>query len=56
MPAEFDKCKKDGGKIRTKSLSGGKYIHLCILNGKSVGGEVREAKKNTQGYKKLAKK
>ncbi len=47
MPADFEKCQKAGGKIRTKSLSGGKYIHICILNGKSYGGEIRRRKGTT---------
>lgn len=41
MPAEFDKCQKGGGKIRTKRLGGRKFIHICILGGKTYGGEVR---------------
>ena len=30
MPAGFDKCRSEGGKIVTKTLSGGKYLHICI--------------------------
>jgi hypothetical protein len=47
MPADFEKCRKEGGRIRTKKLSGGKYIHICIPKGggKSVGGEVKKKKK-----------
>lgn len=44
MPADFERCRANGGKIRTKSLSGGRYMHICILNGKSYGGEVKEKK------------
>ena len=43
MPEKFDACVKAGGKVRTKTLSGGKYIHICIPKGGggSVGGEVK---------------
>jgi len=44
MPADFEKCQKGGGKIRTISLKGNKYMHICILNGKSFSGEVKEKK------------
>lgn len=30
MPAAFDKCVSRGGRVRTKNLSGGKYIHICF--------------------------
>jgi hypothetical protein len=30
--------------VRTKSLSGGKYLHICFLNGKSYAGEVKTGK------------
>jgi len=49
MPAEFDACRKKGGKIRTISgpnsqwgLSANQYLHVCILKGKTVRGEVKE--------------
>lgn len=29
MPEDFDRCVADGGKVITKTLDGGKYIHLC---------------------------
>jgi hypothetical protein len=47
MPEAFNKCRRGGGKIRTKSLSGGKYMHVCIPKGggKSVGGHVKTKKK-----------
>jgi hypothetical protein len=41
MPADFNKCVKDGGKVRTKKLKGNKYLHVCFLNGKSYAGEVK---------------
>jgi hypothetical protein len=41
MPKEFDACRKGGGKVRTVQLSGGKYVHVCYLNGKQYRGEVK---------------
>jgi len=41
MPQPFETCRKNGGKIRTIQLKGGKYMHICILNGKSYKGEVK---------------
>jgi hypothetical protein len=40
MPYAFDKCRREGGRIRTKSLGKGKYIHVCYKDGKSYAGEV----------------
>jgi len=49
MPAGFDKCRAQGGKIRTKTLSGGRYLHFCVdKNGKTHPGYV----KKKQGSKK----
>ena len=45
MPAGFEKCRKNGGKVRTKTLKDGKYMHICVLNGKSYGGEVKTKEK-----------
>jgi len=47
MPAKFDKCaKKKGSKIRTKSLKGDKYMHICAPEeGGSVVGYVKKKKK-----------
>lgn len=40
MPKAFEACIKNGGKVRTKKLKGGKYIKICFLKGKSYPGEV----------------
>lgn len=45
MPAAFDACVKAGGRVRTKRLSKGRYIHICFLKGKSYPGEVKTKKK-----------
>ena len=45
MPADFDACQKKGGRIRTKRVSKGKYMHICYdKGGKSHAGEVKTAK------------
>lgn len=44
MPKAFDACVKNGGRVRTKSLKGGKYIHICFLKGKSYAGVVKTSK------------
>ena len=44
MPAKFDWCVKNKGKVRTVSLPGDKYYHVCILNGKKYRGEVKKKK------------
>jgi len=52
MPKEFDNCVAKGGKVRRKTLKGGKYINICFLNGKSFSGEVHESKKKEPEKKK----
>jgi hypothetical protein len=47
MPAAFEKCVKDGGKVRTVTLPDNKYRHVCTLNGKSYYGEVKKKKENS---------
>jgi len=49
MPKEFNDCVAKGGKVRTKTLSGGKYMHICYLNGKSYAGEVKKKEKAMKG-------
>ena len=44
MPEAFEKCVKDGGRVRTKKLSGGRYIKICFKDGKSHAGEVHTKK------------
>jgi len=45
MLAAFNKCVKSGGRVRTRKLSGNRYIHLCFSHGKSHAGEVKTAKR-----------
>ncbi len=41
MPADFERCVKEGGRVRTKELGNGKYMHICFKDGKSYAGEVK---------------
>ncbi len=45
MPAAFDRCVKNGGKVRTKTLSKNRYQRICFINGKSYVGEIKKKKK-----------
>lgn len=44
MPKAFEKCVAQGGRVRTKKLPNGKYIHICFKDGKSYAGEVKTKK------------
>ena len=45
MPKDFTACVDDGGQVRTKKLSDGRYIKICWDKaGKSHAGEVHEKK------------
>ncbi len=54
MPQSFLTCKNNGGRIRTKTLKGGKFMHICFLDGKSYAGEVK-TKKHTKGSVLMSK-
>lgn len=45
MSTGFDKCIASGGKVISKSLGNGKYIHICTLNGISYHGEIKRRQK-----------
>jgi hypothetical protein len=45
MPKAFNKCVSSGGRVRTRKLSGGRYLHLCFKGGKSYAGEVKKSKR-----------
>lgn len=51
MPEAFEKCVRDGGRVRTKRVDDGHYQHLCFINGKSCAGEVKPYKR-LKGRKK----
>ena len=48
MPEDFNKCVAEGGRVRTKVLKGGKYMHICFLKGKSYVGEVKKSEKKSK--------
>ena len=52
MPADFDKCVKEGGRVRTVDVKGqpDKYLHVCYDKaGKSHSGEVKTKIKKRYG-------
>jgi len=50
MPKAFEKCRREGGRIRTKSLPNNKYIHVCWdKKGKSHSGEIKTKIKRYAG-------
>ena len=45
MPADFDKCVREGGRVRTLKVGKDKYMHICYDKaGKSHAGEVKVKK------------
>jgi len=61
MPADYEKCVEEGGRVRTKKLKGGKYLHICFDKaGKSHAGEVKmgekKGKSTKEAYKRAASK
>lgn len=51
MPASFDKCKANGGRIRTISgpnkefgVPAGSYMHICAVGNEVHRGEVKKKK------------
>jgi len=52
FPADFDKCVREGGRVRTISPKAGTYIHVCYdKSGKSHSGEVKHSKKEASEEK-----
>ena len=52
-PADFDRCIKEGGKVRTKTINDMEYMHVCFKDGKSYAGDVK--KKMKLSHKKMMK-
>ena len=45
MPADFDKCVRDDGRVVTKKVGKNKFMHICWdKSGKSHAGEVKVRK------------
>jgi len=52
MPADFEKCVKNGGKVVTKNIGKDRYMHICYdKNGDSHAGEVLTRKKEKSNEK-----
>ena len=48
MPAGFDKCISDGGKVITKKVNDKQYLNICYdKDGKSHHGEVKTKKEES---------
>jgi len=42
VPADFEKCVNEGGRVRTVKVGKDKYLHVCYdKEGKSHSGEVK---------------
>ncbi len=50
MPADFDNCVRNGGKVRTIPVKDhpDQYMHVCYLGGKSHAGEVKTKKEMSE--------
>ncbi len=56
MPKEYESCVKRGGRVRTKKMSGGKYMHFCFIGGKSYAEYVKTKHNPRDKYKESLKK
>ncbi len=45
MPKAFNDCVKRKGRVKRRTLSGGRFINICFIGGKSFAGEVMKKKK-----------
>jgi hypothetical protein len=48
MQADFNRCVKNGGRVRTQTLSNNRYMKICFLGGKSYAGEVHKKKSKSK--------
>lgn len=49
MPADFERCVAEGGRVRTVKPNPGTYIHVCYdKSGKSHTGEVKHTGKKVK--------
>ena len=44
MPADFERCVKSGGRVRTEKPSADTYQYVCYKGGKKYYGEVHKVK------------
>lgn len=52
MPAGFDRCRANDGRIRTEKVGKTKYRHVCWLGSKRYPGEVKTKQSHTKALKK----
>jgi hypothetical protein len=59
MPADFEKCRQGGGRVRTVSgpnkrfgLKEGDYMHICILGKEIHRGEVNRKEMDKPVHRK----
>ncbi len=52
MPADFDRCVKEGGRVRTININKTQYMHVCYPKGggPSVSGEVKTKKPSAAAF------
>jgi hypothetical protein len=55
MPKAFDACVRGGGRVRTKSLSGNRYMHICFKRGHGYAGHVK-TKRASSGQRHARKR
>ena len=55
MPADFTTCVKNGGKVITKDLGNGKYMHLCKDASGWHKGEIKQKQTPRQKLAKIFK-
>ena len=56
MPAGFDKCRAQGGKIKTIKPNKNTYIPICYIGGKSYKGEVHKVNSDGATAKAMQKR
>jgi len=44
MPKAFLDCVKKGGKVWTKKLGGGRYVHKCHIGNQTFTGHIKTKK------------
>jgi len=61
FPADFERCVRQGGRVRTISgpnkehgVGKGEYVKYCYLNDKSYRGEVKTKSKQASELRKLS--
>lgn len=47
MPAGFERCRAEGGKIRTIKPTKDTYMPICYLKGKPYRGELHHVQKSS---------